>query len=487
MRFPAYKWAAAAVALAAAFASAQTNATNETLKEGFVNPPQSAMPRVWWHWMNGNITKDGIKLDLEWMHRVGIAGFQNFDAALQTPQVVKQRLAYMTPPWQDAFSYATRLANQLGMEEAIAGSPGWSESGGPWVAPSEGMKKYVWSATDVEGGKPFTGKLAHPPEVTGAFQTIGIRDMLGSDSQKAPEFYADAAVVAYRRPSGDVSTESLHAKMSASGGTPDFAKLNDGDLEDTVKIPIPDGTADAWIQWEFDSPQTISAVTYVAKDPNRIQEMISHIGAPERILEASDDGVTYREVAKLTGGEAPEHTVSFEPVKAKYFRVVFKHMPAPPPPAWAANLDPSSFGIKLPPKTTDYEMAELILHPGPRVNHWQEKAAFVPEINLYQWPTPSVPASEAINKDEVIDLTSKMKSDGTLDWTPPPGNWVVLRIGYSLLGITNHPATKEATGLEVDKMNGADVRKYFETYLDSYKKTVGPDLMGKQGHPLCDQ
>jgi len=57
--------------------------------------------------MNGNITKEGIKLDLEWMHRVGIAGFQNFDAALATPQVVDHRLAYMTPEWKDAFKYAT--------------------------------------------------------------------------------------------------------------------------------------------------------------------------------------------------------------------------------------------------------------------------------------------------------------------------------------------------------------------------------------------
>ncbi len=55
---------------------------SDPLKQGFENPPNSARPRVWWHWMNGNITKDGIKLDLEWMHRVGIVGFQNFDAAL---------------------------------------------------------------------------------------------------------------------------------------------------------------------------------------------------------------------------------------------------------------------------------------------------------------------------------------------------------------------------------------------------------------------
>src|ERR1035437_1081586 len=114
----------------------------DSLKSGFENPPVSARPGVWWHWMNGNISKDGIKLDLEWMHKVGIAGFQNFDAALATPQVVDHRLAYMTSEWKDAFKYAISLGNQLGMEEAIAGSPGWSESGGPWVPPAEGMKKY---------------------------------------------------------------------------------------------------------------------------------------------------------------------------------------------------------------------------------------------------------------------------------------------------------------------------------------------------------
>ena len=66
---------------------------------------------------------------------------------LATPQVVDKRLAYMTPEWKDAFKYATTLADQLGLEEAIAGSPGWSESGGPWVPASQGMKKYVWSET----------------------------------------------------------------------------------------------------------------------------------------------------------------------------------------------------------------------------------------------------------------------------------------------------------------------------------------------------
>src|SRR3984957_13890804 len=188
MKFPAISLAAVGLVLASTMVQSPAQNSQDALKSGFKNPPESARPRVWWHWMNGNISKEGIKLDLEWMHRSGIGGFQNFDAALSTPQVVDHRLAYMTPEWKDAFKYATTLADQLGMEEAIAGSPGWSESGGPWVPASEGMKKYVWSETDVEGGKPFTGTLAHPPSNTGAFQNMSIHDTLGAPegAAKAP-------------------------------------------------------------------------------------------------------------------------------------------------------------------------------------------------------------------------------------------------------------------------------------------------------------
>src|SRR5438309_1515775 len=216
-----------------------TAAQQDELELNFKNPRDSAKPRVWWHWMNGNITKEGIKLDLEWMHRVGIAGYQNFDAALQTPQVVEKRLAYMTPEWKEAFRFAISTGDKLGMEMAIAGSPGWSETGGPWVPPSEGMKKYVWSETLLEGGKIFKGKLAHPPGSTGAFQGMGIREAFGAPPEgPIPEFYADAAVVAFRVPSVE-ALETPLAKITASGDGLDPAMLSDGNLVATTHIPIP--------------------------------------------------------------------------------------------------------------------------------------------------------------------------------------------------------------------------------------------------------
>jgi len=84
----------------------------DPIYQNFINPPAAAKPRVWWHWMNGNITKEGIQKDLQWMDRSGIGGLMNFDANLFTPVVVKQKLAYMTPEWKDAFKFTTELAKQ---------------------------------------------------------------------------------------------------------------------------------------------------------------------------------------------------------------------------------------------------------------------------------------------------------------------------------------------------------------------------------------
>ena len=208
---------------------------------------------------------------------------------------------------------------------------------------------------------------------------------------------------------------------------------------------------------------------------------LAGLSDPEKAIESSDDGQNFTEITKIVQGGSPEHTISFAPVKAKYFRVTFKRTPPPPIPSWAQGIDLNSIGLKMPPKPTDYEIAELVLHPGGRVNRFEEKAAFTPMPDLYQFATPSYTPSAVVAKGDVIDLTSKMHSDGTLDWTPPAGEWVVLRFGYSLLGITNHPATKEATGLEVDKLNAGYVKNYMNGYLDSYKQTVGPELMGKKG------
>ncbi|MDX1936614.1 MAG: glycosyl hydrolase [Flavihumibacter sp.] len=95
---------------------------------------------------------------------------------------------------------------------------------------------------------------------------------------------------------------------------------------------------------------------------------------------------------------------------------------------------------------------------------------------------------------DVIDLTAFMQADGSIhikasaadiqnpktEIALPNGNWVIIRFGYSLTGRQNHPASPEATGLEVDKLDKEAVKKYINTYLDMYKDATG-GLMGAKG------
>ncbi len=44
------------------------------LATGFAAPPDSARIWVYWFWLNGNITQEGITADLEAMERAGVGG-----------------------------------------------------------------------------------------------------------------------------------------------------------------------------------------------------------------------------------------------------------------------------------------------------------------------------------------------------------------------------------------------------------------------------
>jgi hypothetical protein len=428
------------------FSSYAQNSSN-TLVNGFVTPPNTAKPRVWWHWMNGNITKDGIAKDLAWMKRTGIGGFQNFDANLNTPQIVEKRLIYMTPEWKDAFKFTAKLADSLKLEMAIAGSPGWSESGGPWVPAADGMKKIVWTETHIHGGQPFTGSLPKPSSATGVFQNLSLKTTFGL-SKTLPEYYQDITVVAYKLPDSDISLSELKPKITSSGGNFNLTQLTDGDIATTNFLPSDKTHGNAWIQFEFEKPQTFKSITIVGGN-DREQS--------GRYLEVSDEDDQFHKVCNIPVGDVPQQTITIPVTTGKFFRITFKNP-------------------NLPDLGTD--IAEIDLHTALRVNRFEEKAAFSTATDLYALVTPA--SDDVIATADVIDLSGKMKEDGTLDWTPPAGNWNIVRFGFSLTGHHNGPASPEATGLEVDKLNPKAVKAYFENYLDQYKNATG-GLMGNKG------
>jgi hypothetical protein len=425
---------------------------SEKLEEGFLSPPAESKPMVWWHWMDGNITKEGIKADLTWMKRVGIGGFHQFEISMKTPIVVKNPLEYMSDGWKDVFRYALKTADSLNLEMGIASSCGWSESGGPWVKPEAAMKKYVWSEINIEGGKPFCGKLPQPPATTGVFQDIpngpSRYGTIPYWFSYKDEYYKDAAVVAFRVPKHDLLTDDLHPKITSSGGKFDIQQLTDNNLSETILLPAEKDGKDSWIQFEFDNPAMVQSVSLVAKD---------QVIRSSRRIEVSQDGYSFKSVSDFLSDNSPQTTITFSPVQGRFYRIVFHTL--------KKEEGDKEAGVRI---------AEVKLYVAAHVNRFEDKAGFVAlngyKKGLYTFETPFVSGTDdVVQKEDIVDLTSKMDSDGKLNWTPPEGNWRVLRIGYSLTGKTNHPAPLEATGLEVDKLSKKYVRDFYTRYLGMYQ------------------
>ena len=183
----------------------------DSLVQSFQNPSRAARPYVWWHWMDGEVSLDGIRKDLLWMDSVGIAGFHQFDAGgVNMPKAAPFKRPYLSDSWKEAYRYAIALADSLGLEATVASAPGWSSTGGPWVTPEDAMKKLEWQTLDVKGG---TIDLVLPElrKITGQYKDLPYAPTHGIEVQ---DFGYDVAVVAVRLPEGDVSMEEMGAEVT---------------------------------------------------------------------------------------------------------------------------------------------------------------------------------------------------------------------------------------------------------------------------------
>lgn len=134
------------------------------LKADFLNPPDYAKPRVYWWWLEGNISKEGILKDLTDMKKAGIKGAIVFDAGSSSYQAMEHTdagFAFMSDEWRKLFTYACQVANDLDMEISLNITSGWND-GGPWVTPAYSSKKLVWSEKIIQGPFLLNDTLSMP-------------------------------------------------------------------------------------------------------------------------------------------------------------------------------------------------------------------------------------------------------------------------------------------------------------------------------------
>jgi hypothetical protein len=430
-----------------------------SLQQDFRNPPDSAKPRTWWHWTGGNITKEGITKDLEWMKRIGIAGMQLADVSFGAGQTVENKIEFASPEWLDAVHYAASQADRLGLEMAIFSSAGWSLTGGPWVKPEQAMKKLVWSQTIVEGPQSFSGIMPQPPSNNGPIRNL---QRGGRGAQSDLTYYGDSKVVAFHTPVTQTNIAKLNPKVTVNGNVIDTAALLDDDLNSAVTIPAPESSDSAQVLFKFNEPFTARAITIAGRN-----------GIPVGRVSVSDDGTNFRTLVTLPGTQLYRQgrvrTFAFPEATAKFYRIELTGAP----------LGPAETMSQAPAKPArEYVLTETILHSDPRVHRWEEKAGFSFLFEYESVPTPEIPTATAIKSSEIVDLTSNMDHNGNLHWDVPPGKWTILRMGYSLTGANNRPAAPTGLGYEVDKLNSRYIESYYHGYFDPIVKSLGP-LFGK--------
>ncbi|MBN2512835.1 MAG: hypothetical protein JXB18_07860 [Sedimentisphaerales bacterium] len=146
----------------------------DALEQGFDVPPVKARPHTWWHWMNGNITREGITGDLEAMARAGLGGAQIFNVGDEgSVDIPTGKIMYLSPEWLDLVHHAVKEAQRVGIELCFHNCAGWSSSGGPWITPELSMQRVVWTETEVT---PETGtiKLAQPQARLNYYRDIAV-------------------------------------------------------------------------------------------------------------------------------------------------------------------------------------------------------------------------------------------------------------------------------------------------------------------------
>ena len=146
----------------------------DRLERGFAHPPAAARPWVYWFWMNGNITSNGITADLEAMQRVGIGGVLIMEVARPNTMAPDGPVAFASLQWRELFKHVVAEARRLGLEVNMNNDAGWCGSGGPWVTPEFSMQKLVSTRVTVRGPQPFEGMLPQPKAAHGYYRDVKV-------------------------------------------------------------------------------------------------------------------------------------------------------------------------------------------------------------------------------------------------------------------------------------------------------------------------
>ena len=412
--------------------------TPERLETGFRTIPDSIQTAVYWYWISDHITEEGIVRDLEAMKSVGINRAFIGNIGLGDQEAGVGEVYFRSEAWWHAVHTALKTATRLGIEIGIFNSPGWSQSGGPWIAPEQSMRYLASTAAEVTGGKTVRLALLRPER---AFR----------------DHFQDVRTVAYpSRRAREARLRNADCTVEVNPAVRHSEYILDGDLTTHSDFILPGDGGDITVCFHTDEPFELRGL--------ELFMTVTPIDCRGRIEVKSGDGFRTLEEFPI----ARFHD---------FFNVGFD--PYPPVVISVPETVSQDFRLVISGAQPGTGLREVVLSSGPFVERYPEKSL----AKMYQNPLPYWPeymwreqpqsgdASRAVNPAEVVDISGCLQGD-TLTWDAPAGDWTVLRTGMLPTGAKNAPARPDATGLEVDKMSKRHVRAHFDAYLGEMLRRI---------------
>ncbi|RYG02102.1 MAG: glycoside hydrolase family 2, partial [Chitinophagaceae bacterium] len=400
------------------------------LQNTFINIPDSIQTSVYWYWVSDNISEQGVIKDLEAMKKVGIN--RAFIGNVFFAEDPRGKVRLFSEEWWKIIHTALKTATKLNIEIGLFNSPGWSQSGGPWVKPEQSMRYLSTTQLNVKGPMFFDQVIKAPDSNFQDVKTIAYQ--VGAD------YHLDI--------------NSLKPSVKTNGTANNPAILNDKDDSTFVTVKAKDSLV---VDYTLSSLYTANSL--VIKPGKSTFKLEGYLQAKE--------GQGFRTIKSfkidrsndaLNVGWDPyaEGVISVPSSSSKAFRIVLRPV--------SGKLTVAEISISSTPKLEDY-----VEKTGAKM--WQDP---FPYWQAYQWnKQPALKDLKGvIDPKKVIDISNYISADGKLKWKVPAGNWVVERTGMVPTRVTNSPASPEGTGFEADKMSIKHIESHFDAYLGQIIKRI---------------
>ncbi len=396
--------------------------TTEKLSEKtFKNPDKTYYPETWFHFIGGNVSKEGITADLEAIAEAGFSGIQLFHGQFggEWPGVSPQ-IKCLSESWDDLIKWSAGECKRLNLHFTMQNCPGWSYAGGPWIEPENSMRHLVYSRTDINGDN--------------------IGDILLEKPQPSNEEwrdYRDLFVIAFPTPEGDTGSRAVPKRVTGN------SELQWHDcLIEQKRITIPPSLQEpAVVEIEFEKEKIIRTVEFPSINSFSHDWCYSPDVYVKIYAVPSGEKTLIAELDMPPGSWQDDKpvTIACKEVSAKKYMVEISNR---------------------------HEMALsfLNLYTAARQQNWESEAAWTLR-RIVREDFPKQTATTRIGSSEILNLTGNFDSSGLLKWDAPEGDWTILRIGHINTGMKNGPAPAEATGWESTKLNVSGIRANFDGYI----------------------